>query len=78
MDEILRLVPHSSQPSLFSHQVGICITRFEACIVFTCVTACSLADLPEEIFCTRGFDRLVTEVLPLRLLPAEAVIAGRD
>jgi hypothetical protein len=38
---------------------------FDACSVFTRVTACSLADLPEETFYLKGFSRFVASASAL-------------
>ena len=54
-----RSLPHPSQPSLKFNQVGVRIALFEACSVFTRVTACSLADLLQETFSVKGFSRFV-------------------
>ena len=46
--------------------------------MFTHVLACALANLLSETFCIEGSGGSVTSHPPLRLLPAEAVIAGWD
>jgi hypothetical protein len=60
IDSGVRLLPLSWQPSLNLNQVGLCIALFEACSVFTCVTACALANLPYGDRFTDGFGVPVT------------------
>ena len=46
--------------------------------MFIFITACALADLPRETFYIEGSDGSVARTPSLRLLPAEAAIAGWD
>ena len=41
---------HPRRPSPISRWVGSCINRFEACLAFTQVTACTLAESPSDPF----------------------------
>lgn len=59
-DSGFRFLPLSWQPSLNLNQVGVCIALFEACSVFTHVTAYALANLPYGDRFTKGFGDPVT------------------
>ncbi len=57
----LSLIPLGKRrPSLNLRQVGLRITRFEACSTFTPVPACMLAKSPQGTLYTEDFDEFVT------------------
>ena len=65
------------RPSPNSGWVGSRITRFEACSVFTHITACLLADRPRRPFPSKA-STISLPPSPFRLLPAGTTVAGRE
>ena len=59
------LPSHQLRPSPNLRRVGSCVALFGACVAFTRVTACMLAESPKATLCTRGFSSLVASTTAL-------------
>ena len=71
------LLPHRRRPSLNDRQVGTRITCFEACSVFTHVTACAFAESQNDPFTSEAL-ATSSPPSPLRLLLTGAIVVRRD
>jgi hypothetical protein len=73
---LLRSLPTPCQPSPYFNRVGVRITLFEACSVFTHIRTCSLADSLVRAFDIGSFARRRCQPRASRLLPAERQLPG--
>ena len=77
-DRICSLVRfHPLRPSPNLRRVGPCVALFGACVAFTRVTACMLAESPKATLCTRGFSSLVASTTALVATGWSEPVPGR-